>query len=106
MSDANYCHEVFSRAYHDLATGKGDINERLVEAANNIGELHSQDLPDQLRPVFDQLIKDLSIKGDFRHSIATMRKNKAVLLAERISDMESTLREICCEICYQQSFKD
>ena len=95
MIDACYCWEVFSRAFHALATGKGNINERLVEAAKEIFTLNSQQLPEQLQSEFDQLITDLSIKGDFRHTIATMRKDKAVSLAERILDMESTLREIC-----------
>ena len=102
MSDAFYCWKVFSSAYHALAIGKGKINERLIEAAREIFILHSQDLPDHLWPEFEQLIKDLSKKGDFRSTIATMRKDKAVSLAERISDMESTLREIC----YQQSLSD
>ena len=97
LSDPFYCWEVFLRASHALATGKGEIKERLAKAAREISVLHPQQLPEQLRAEYEKLMVALDLR-----TVATMRKDKAVVLAERIVDLESTLREIC----YEESLRD
>jgi hypothetical protein len=97
MSDPCYCWEVFSRASHTLATGEGEVKERLIKAGLEISVLHSQQLPEQLGAEYEQLMAALSAKGNIRQTVATMRKYKAKSLAELITNMESTLHEICNE---------
>jgi hypothetical protein len=98
MIDPCYCWEVYLRASHALATGKGEIKERLLEAALEISPLDSRQMPDQLRTEHEQLLIALSTRGTIRNTLATMRKDKAKSLAERIWNMERTL----CETCYEQ----
>lgn len=97
MPDPCYCWEVYLRASWALATGIGEIKERLLEAAREISILDSRMLPDQLQAEHEQLLKALSRRGTLRNTVATMRKDKAKSLAEKIMDIESQLCEICHE---------
>ena len=93
--DPDYCWEVFSRATQALGSGKGEVKERLVEAAREISGLDSQQLPEQLQMEYERLWAMLNSKGSFRETIATMRKDKASQLAAGIMDMERELRNHC-----------
>lgn len=99
MTDPCYCWEVYLRASNALALGMGEIKERLLGAAMEISTLDSRELPDQLQEEHERLLRALSIRGTIRNTVATMRKDKAKSLAERITNMESQL----CEICHEHS---
>ena len=91
------CWEVVERACIALATGKDEVKERLYEAALEIATLDSRQMPDELRPEYEKLVRALSRKGTIRETLATMRKDKPQSLAQRITSMASSLREICYE---------
>jgi hypothetical protein len=97
MPDPCYCWEVYQRASWALAIGIGKIKERLLEAALELSTLDSRMLPAQLQAEHEQLLKALSRRGTLRNTVATMRKDKAKSLAERIVDIESQLCQICHE---------
>ena len=58
--DPWYAYEKFEQAVHTLATHRGTIRDRLWHAALDFASVSVGDVPEPLRPKFEQIKKDMS----------------------------------------------
>jgi hypothetical protein len=92
MNNLGRAHENFSNAIHSLVIGRGNINERLVDAFHHlIGINDESDVPEGLRDEFHQLMERMTSEtsalegeGTIQATARAMSTEDAVEVAEQV----------------------
>jgi hypothetical protein len=97
MPDTDNLWNKLYQATHVLATGRGDIKERLHGAALALALLQREDLPRELQDEFSQLVAQMTRldraddEGALSPTLRVIDDNEAVELAGRNLDLYTTI---------------
>lgn len=90
--DLSYAQEKFSNAVFLLATGKGNIKDRLFYAFLEFRPVMEDDLPVELREEYSQIkhcftnIKSVGNEGNLIATLKKMKPGRAAEIAKQIYD--------------------
>ena len=110
MGDSLHAEEKFSNAVYLMATGRGNVKARLLQAFIEFCPVSTSDLPKHLQDEYESIRQELTkkpakqraviegkivrgVEGRIGAALATMRNEKAEDLARRIYDLWLKLSE-------------
>jgi len=96
---AIYASGKFSNAYYALATGEGDIKQRLLASSDIFWAVDPEMLPPHIQPIFNE-IKDQLMRfpaknneGEVQATIHRIRRSTCVEIAKKVILVGSLLEE-------------